>query len=133
MTKPFYHPILVVFAAAMAGLGLWFLAQGIFAIGIETWQFNEAPGSFGAQVTERIIQDNYISDWPSFVGGLVWMSLFMASLVMGVIHMRLAFKSAAMRGKVPVELPLSNRELAELTDWLEQGRVPLEKLKGVWS
>jgi hypothetical protein len=129
--KPFYHPLIVVLSIVMVGLGLWFLAQGVYNMAAENMLANEMPGSFGAQADQKDLNENYVTDWPAFIGGTVWMSLFGLAVVMSLVHGRLAFLSRHMRA-MNVDLVLTEQDVKDVTAWLEQSRMPLDRLKEIW-
>jgi hypothetical protein len=136
--KPFYHPLIVVMSIAMVGLGLWFLAQGVYGLATESSLANDVPGSFGAQVDQKMLDKDYVSDGPLFIAGLIWLSLFAAAAVMSLVHGRLAILSWWTQGfrwdwsLLQFKPELTDQEAAEVGAWLEQSRMPLDQLKEVW-
>jgi hypothetical protein len=132
--RPFYHPLVVVMILSMAGLGCWYLAQSVYALCSESEIQFETPGSVGAQVSRQMINEDYVSDWPSFLGQVVWCSLFAAACLMCLVHLRLAVigRSHPSLQERGVGL-MTDANLDEVREWVGSSRMVLARLRGVWS
>lgn len=137
MTRPWYHPAVIALGIAMMGVALYFFMTGIFTFG---WMMmaDEAPaGSIDRTIDLQVLHQDFVSDWPSFLAGLIWMSVCSGATMLSLLHVRMAIETMRTQyaswqaGLVDVEA-LTQKDLDALDQWVEQGRVPLERLRGTW-